>query len=103
MFGGGVFGDIFGARRGRRVSRGADVRVDVVLTLEEAASGIEKSIRLDRSRLCETCDGSGAKAGSKPETCRQCGGSGHCGRTSTSGTIRRGGHVLQLSLALRGT
>lgn len=76
MFGGGVFGDIFGSRRGRRVSRGADVRVDVVLTLEEAASGIEKSIRLDRSRLCETCDGSGAKAGSKPETCRQCGGSG---------------------------
>ena len=76
MFGGGLFGDLFGARRGRRASRGADVRVDVKLTLEEAAAGVEKSIRFDRSRECDTCQGSGAKAGSKPETCRHCGGSG---------------------------
>lgn len=81
IFGGGVFGDFFGGggggRRGRRVQRGADVRVDVALTLEEAARGIEKEVRFNRSVICQTCDGAGSRPGSSPEVCRRCGGHGN--------------------------
>src|SRR6185436_5088307 len=76
MFAGGIFGDLFGRRRGRKQRRGADVRCDVTLTLEEAARGITKSVEFTRSHRCEKCDGSGAKPGSSPETCRRCGGRG---------------------------
>ena len=77
IFGGGLFGDLFGGRRGgSRVSRGQDIRANVKLTLEEAARGVEKSIRFQRSRACQTCHGSGAKPGSQPEVCRPCGGAG---------------------------
>lgn len=76
MFSGGVFGDLFGRRRGRKQRRGADVRCDVTLTLEEAARGITKPVEFARSKRCEKCDGSGAKPGSSPETCRRCGGRG---------------------------
>ncbi|WDQ18054.1 molecular chaperone DnaJ [Rhodopirellula sp. P2] len=81
LFGGG-FGDIFGggSRRGgggrRRVRRGADVRCDVTLTLEEAARGCHKDIVFRRRVSCDTCDGSGAAAGSEPVTCTMCGGQG---------------------------
>lgn len=74
--GGGMFGDIFGRSGGTRVRRGSDVRVDVSLTLEEAASGVNKTIAFDRSQPCESCEGSGSKPGSKPEHCQQCGGRG---------------------------
>lgn len=73
------FGDLFGGGGGgrrRRVRRGADVRVDVTLTLEEAARGVKKSLVVNRSQACETCSGSGAKPGSSPRTCPQCGGRG---------------------------
>lgn len=80
IFGGGVFGDFFGGgggRRGqRRTRRGNDVRADVELTLEEAASGIEKTIRFTRNERCSTCDGSGAKEGTAPDKCATCGGHG---------------------------
>lgn len=78
LFGGGLFGDIFGSggRRGRRVRRGADVRTDVVLTLEEAAQGVEKSVQFTRNEQCTECSGSGSRPGSSPETCRTCGGQG---------------------------
>ena len=76
MFGGGMFGDMFGrgGRRGPR--RGSDVRVDVKLTLEEAAKGVSKTIRFERSKPCDTCDATGSQPGSSPETCQQCGGKG---------------------------
>ena len=77
--GGGIFGDLFGGGRragGRRVRRGADVRCRVELTLEEAARGATKTVHFQRSKACETCHGSGAKAGSQQETCRRCGGRG---------------------------
>jgi molecular chaperone DnaJ len=79
LFGGGMFGDLFGGRgggRGRRVRRGADVRCDVTLTLEEAAKGVRREVSFRRRVACEDCGGSGAAAGSKPQTCRQCGGRG---------------------------
>jgi molecular chaperone DnaJ len=79
ILGGGIFGDLFGGGRrggGRRKHRGADVRCDVELTLEEAARGTEKTVRFARSAPCDSCQGSGAKPGSSRETCRQCGGRG---------------------------
>lgn len=77
MFGGGMFADFFGGgRSGNRVRRGADIRADVTLTLEEAARGVEKDVTFHRSKLCDTCEGSGAKPGTSPETCRRCGGHG---------------------------
>ncbi|EMI43990.1 MULTISPECIES: molecular chaperone DnaJ [Pirellulaceae] len=82
LFGGGGFGDFFGggSRRGgggrRRVRRGADIRCDVTLTLEEAARGCHKDIAFRRRVACETCSGSGAAPGSEPVTCTMCGGQG---------------------------
>ncbi len=82
LFGGGMFGDLFGGgggrggSRGRRTRRGGDVRCDLTLTLEEAAAGVQREVSFRRRRPCETCTGSGAAPGSKPETCGQCGGRG---------------------------
>jgi len=77
IFGGGLFGDIFGGGRGRgRVHRGTDVQADVTLDLFEAATGTAKVIHFNRHERCEKCKGSGAKPGSKVETCRYCGGRG---------------------------
>ncbi len=78
LFGGGMFGDLFGSRGGgrKRVRRGADIRCDVSLTLEEAARGTSKDISFRRRVRCGSCEGSGSSAGSKPETCTTCGGRG---------------------------
>ncbi len=73
----GDLGDIFGGRGGRRrARRGADVRCDVTIELAEAARGVTKTIHFQRHESCETCRGSGARKGSKPETCSYCGGHG---------------------------
>ena len=75
-----VFGDIFGeffgggARRGR--GRGDDLRYNLSLKFEEAVSGVEKKIKIPRHGPCETCRGSGAKAGTAPQTCPTCRGRG---------------------------
>ncbi len=77
--GGGIFGDMFSGGRGggaRRGRRGNDLRVDVELTLEEAAAGVTRTIRFPRNVPCETCSGSGSKPGSQPQRCSQCGGRG---------------------------
>lgn len=80
MFGGGMFGDLFGNRGGggrrRRNRRGADIRCNVSLTLDEAAKGVSKDISFRRNVLCSTCEGSGAAPGSQPEMCTTCGGLG---------------------------
>jgi molecular chaperone DnaJ len=73
--GGGMFGDIFG-RGGNQTRRGSDVRADVTLSLEEAARGVNKTLRFKRNHTCETCDGSGSEPGSQPQHCQQCGGRG---------------------------
>jgi molecular chaperone DnaJ len=74
------FGDVFsGARGGARRSaaqRGADLRYDLEITLEEAANGMTAQLRIPRLEGCETCKGSGAAAGTQPETCQNCGGTG---------------------------
>lgn len=76
---GGIFGDLFGGhsgRRGRRPRRGADIQVQVTIDLEEAASGVSKSVEFNRHKACEDCKGSGSKPGSQRAACRQCGGRG---------------------------
>lgn len=76
---GDIFGDIFGGgggRRRRRQRRGADVRCDVTLDLEEALTGVKKTLEFYRNTKCETCGGSGSRPGSSPERCRTCGGRG---------------------------
>lgn len=76
---GDVFGDIFGGGGGRRQSRqqrGADLRYNLELSLEEAVRGKEVEIKVPTCVSCEPCDGSGAKAGSKPKTCPTCHGAG---------------------------
>lgn len=79
---GGSFADFFGGRSGggggrrRQSRRGADIRCDVSLTLEEAARGTRKNVSFRRRVPCDTCEGSGAAPGSKPETCATCGGHG---------------------------
>ncbi len=75
------FGDVFGAgaRAGSRRSaalRGADLRYDLEITLEQAAVGMTAQLRIPKLETCETCNGSGAAAGTKPETCRTCEGAG---------------------------
>ena len=75
---GGIFGDLFGrrARRGPVKPRGADLRYDLKLTLDEAARGGERMIEITRSDRCKTCGGSGAKPGTQPINCAECQGSG---------------------------
>ena len=74
-----LFGDMMGGRRGRQSSgreRGADLRYNLEITLEEAFRGKTSTIRMPTSVACEACAGSGARSGSKPVTCKTCGGHG---------------------------
>ena len=81
----GGFGDIFesffggggsGGRRRNGPQRGSDLEYTINLTFEEAVFGVEKEISIDRSEKCETCKGSGAKAGTSKKTCPTCNGQG---------------------------
>ncbi len=79
---GDIFGDIFGTGRshprssGPQMYRGADLRYNLDISLEEAAAGAEKMIRVPSWDICDVCSGSGAKPGTSPETCKTCDGSG---------------------------
>jgi molecular chaperone DnaJ len=75
---GDVFGDIFGGatRGGAHVNRGADLRYNLDLSLEEAVRGTTVKIRVPTLVMCNSCGGSGAKKGSSPTTCTTCGGHG---------------------------
>ena len=77
---GGLFGDFFGqAGGGRRRAGpqpGRDVQVVLDLELVEAATGVKKSVTVQREDHCGTCNGSGAKPGTQPTACKRCGGQG---------------------------
>ena len=76
---GDIFGEIFGGRGGRgahQVYRGADLRYNMDITLEQAARGTETKIRIPSLDECDTCHGSGAKPGTQPKTCHTCNGQG---------------------------
>lgn len=71
----GFFGS-FGFRK-NRPTKGADLRYDITITLEEAALGVEKTIKFPRTEECSNCNGSGLKPGTEPIICPSCGGSGY--------------------------
>lgn len=84
----GIFGDFFSTstqRRGGRVrQRGSDLQLKLRLTLEEIASGVEKTIKLKRFVTCPECAGNGGQKGSNPITCPYCKGSGEIKNVSRS-------------------
>jgi molecular chaperone DnaJ len=86
-FGFGGFDDLFdlffGGRRTRRrgPERGANLRFDMEITLEEAARGVETEVEIPRSETCPTCRGSRAKPGTSPRICPVCNGQGQAGQT----------------------
>ncbi|MFL4469322.1 molecular chaperone DnaJ [Tateyamaria armeniaca] len=76
-----LFGDFMGGQRGgggggRRAARGSDLRYNLRVTLEDAYSGLQKTINVPTSVGCDSCDGSGAEGGSEPSTCPTCSGMG---------------------------
>ncbi|MBA8899738.1 molecular chaperone DnaJ [Phyllobacterium sp. P30BS-XVII] len=74
-----IFGEMMGGGRQRRSGgreRGADLRYNMEITLEEAYAGKTAQIRVPTSITCDECSGSGAKPGTSPVTCNTCGGSG---------------------------
>ncbi|PSH67167.1 molecular chaperone DnaJ [Phyllobacterium sophorae] len=74
-----IFGEMMGGGRQRRSSgreRGADLRYNMEITLEEAYTGKTAQIRVPTSITCDECSGSGAKPGTQPVTCSMCSGSG---------------------------
>jgi len=92
------FGDVFGGQRGgRRTSaqRGADLRYDLEISLEEAANGMTAQLRIPRLEACETCKGSGAAAGSQPESCTTCSGTGQVRYQQGFFSVARTCHVCR--------
>ena len=85
-FGGGfadafsdIFGDIFGGTQGSGGSnsyRGSDLKYSMEISLEDCFRGVEKKIRVPSLQACDSCKGTGAKAGSRPITCTTCNGQG---------------------------
>ncbi|HZB71253.1 MAG TPA: J domain-containing protein, partial [Acidimicrobiales bacterium] len=80
------FGDFFGTRgrRGTRAARGNDLRYDLQLEFMDAAFGKDVTLQIPRTISCTTCSGSGAKPGTEPVTCRDCGGAGQVRRVRQS-------------------
>ena len=77
FFGGQGRGGFGSSRRSKNgPQRGADLRLDLEITFEEAAFGVEKEVRLNREDTCDHCQGSGAEPGSEIEVCPDCHGTG---------------------------
>jgi molecular chaperone DnaJ len=90
-----LFGEFMGGRRGSAQrgrsgrERGADVRYNMEISLQEAYAGKNAQIRVPTSVTCETCSGTGAKAGTKPVSCHTCGGMGKIRASQGFFTIER--------------
>ncbi len=104
---GDIFGDLFGfgggsrggfssygfggGQRANQPQRGASIRAGVRITFDEAIKGTKKNIKIRYKDTCQSCNGSGAKAGTSPETCPKCGGRGQVmmSQQSMFGTIQQ--------------
>lgn len=86
-----LFGDFMGGRQGgrQRAARGADLRYNLRVTLEEAFGGLHKTINVPTSIQCDSCKGSGAEGGSEPTTCPTCSGMGKVRATQGFFTVER--------------
>lgn len=102
------FGDVFGtggrggSRRASTAQRGADLRYDLEISLEDAAAGMTAQLRIPRLETCDKCKGSGAAEGTQPETCQTCSGAGQVryqqgffSVARTCGTCRGTGRVVK--------
>jgi molecular chaperone DnaJ len=104
------FGDVFGAggrgggagARRSVAQRGADLRYDLEISLEDAAKGMTAQLRIPRLETCETCKGNGAAEGTQPESCSTCSGAGQVryqqgffSVARTCGTCRGTGRVIK--------
>jgi len=99
---GGIFDTLFGRREGiEKPVRGADVRLQLDITLEEAARGVEKKIEVPMARVCNACGGTGSRSG-KSEVCPTCRGAG---QVRTVQTRRGGARIMQTAVCpqCRGT
>ena len=94
---GDIFEDMFGGQRGRPGGRadmrGQDLRFNLEITLEQAYAGTEATVRVPSSVSCETCHGSGAEAGSKPQQCPTCQGRGRLRAQQGFFTVERACHT----------
>jgi molecular chaperone DnaJ len=84
-----MFGDMMGGGRRRSSGRGADLRYDMEITLEEAFQGKQAQIKVPTSVSCDSCEGTGAEPGSKPVTCTTCNGDGRVRQQQGFFTIER--------------
>ena len=84
-----MFSDLMGGKRGQAQGRGADLRYNMEITLEEAFGGKQAKIRVPSSVTCEECGGSGGEKGAKPATCKTCQGHGKVRQQSGFFTIER--------------
>ncbi|MEW6623577.1 MAG: molecular chaperone DnaJ [Bacillota bacterium] len=98
MFFGGGFG---GTRQRRGPQKGADLRIDIEITLEEAAFGLEKQVELPKLQTCKECDGTGSAPGTYPTTCTVCNGTGQT--TTTQRTVLGHFQSIKTCQACRGT
>lgn len=74
---GDIFGEFFGGGRGRaQARRGSDMQTELHISFEEAVFGVTRTIGIEKKSVCEDCDGSGAKKGTKQKTCTVCNGNG---------------------------
>ena len=93
FFGGGFGGGFSASSNQNRPQRGSDLRLDINLEFKEAVFGCEKEVEIEHLETCEICNGTGAKAGSTPQTCSTCGGSGqvrHATRTIMGNFVQVG-------------
>ncbi len=82
---GDLFGEMFAGQTRRRDSGGVSIEVEVEIDLTEVATGVEKTLRFERIDFCDRCGGRGGEPGSRPATCRTCGGYGQVERQTTMG------------------
>ena len=84
-----IFSQFFGRRTGfdqrTRPQRGNDIRYDIEITLEDAYRGLETELQVPRTEACDSCQGSGAKSGTRPIRCQTCGGTGQMRSTQRTG------------------
>ncbi len=85
---GGMGGGFAGGGRGRGAARGFDLETEVEIDLREVLEGCERDVEFTRADLCDTCSGTGAKPGSKPQRCATCGGRGVVIQTGMGGMFR---------------
>jgi molecular chaperone DnaJ len=87
-----LFGEFMGGKRARRQNRGADLRYNLEITLEEAFKGRHAQIKVPSAVACEACGGTGAETGTRPEQCPTCSGMGKVRAQQGFFTIERTCH-----------